>query len=159
MTDHEWQIGSDRSVAVMLCPLRPCPWQSPDVRTLGFTQQDEVVRAHLLDTHREQLGTLARMLDAPPHPPATAPLWTAADGDTRAHLLNGDGPGALLLLIEDEHASMTVRLPDEALRRGALAVGRYLIERAGVGPLRADQLRRDLLDLAGTLDEGPVLRP
>lgn len=155
MTDREWQLD-DRSVAVMLCPFRLCDWQSDDTRTMTPTEQDEVARLHMLDEHREQLDTMAALVTDTPPTPLPEPLWTATDGDHRAHLLD-DGPGALMLVIEDRAARrLSVRLPDEALRRGAMTVGRYLIGRTGVGPLRADELRRDLVELAGALD-GPAL--
>lgn len=84
----------------------------------------------------------------------TAPRWTAVDGDTRAHLYD-DGPGALVLVVEAEHATLTVRLPDAALRRGALAVGGYLIERAHLGAVRDGALRDDLALLTAGLDDTP----
>lgn len=51
----------DHSRAVMLCTFRLCDWQSPDVRTLSFDAQEQVIAAHLLDAHRRELDTLGRL--------------------------------------------------------------------------------------------------
>lgn len=54
-------IMSDRSVAVMLCPLRLCDWHSEDVRTMPLPVQEEVVGLHLLREHEHELRTFARL--------------------------------------------------------------------------------------------------
>jgi hypothetical protein len=60
----------------------------------------------------------------------------------------------LVLVIEDRAARrMSVRLRDHALRRGAMTVGRYLIGRAEVGPIREAELRSDLDQLTEHLDD------
>jgi hypothetical protein len=51
----------DLSSAIMLCTFRLCDWTSPDTRTLSPDEQDQTIAAHLIDAHRRELSTLARL--------------------------------------------------------------------------------------------------
>jgi hypothetical protein len=62
-------LMSDRSIAVLLCPLRLCDWHSEDVRVLTGEQQDAAVREHLLAEHPEQLRAFRTLAGALPEQP------------------------------------------------------------------------------------------
>jgi hypothetical protein len=93
-TDRRWTIDPERSVAVLLCTFRLCDWHSPDVRTLGLVEQDDLVRWHLIDEHPVELRTLAGIAAAPPgvcarpHP-STPGRWCTEL--RRPHASHGDG--------------------------------------------------------------------